>query len=300
MNKTETVPVQDLQDSLAARQRSSLVQDLGLFLYLLSVMAAALVIVFGPEARRTEYVILFAVMGVSSLLAAYHFRYLATGLTGLQLLTFTVYTLFVSLTQGVTVIALDYLWIPLPLLSLAGMLLFSREMLKIEQTNALLKDQMESVVLLDSLTGLYNQRALYIDLQRQMAFSCRNANPISLMVVRLRYSDELHTMLRPSQFNQLVQRMAEILSDSVRVEDRCYITETQTGEFALLLTCGKAGSSYVRKRIEAACEEKNAFSGIIDKTIRVDLRIACVEYEEGISNAIEFKRKVDSELQYDV
>lgn len=300
MSNINTVPVQELQNNLAVRQRSSLIHDLGLLLYLFSVMGAALTISFGPESRRTEYVILFAVMAAASLLGAFRFRYLAVGLTGLLLLTFTVYTLFLALTQGTAIVPTDYAWIFLPLLALAGMLLFTHEMRKIEQTNVLLKKQMESVVLLDSLTGLYNQRALYIDLQRQMAYSYRNLNPISLMIVRLRYADELHSLLSPNQFNQLVQHMGEILSESVRVEDRCYIVDVAAGEFAVVLTCGKADSALVRKRIEDACSGKDAFSGIVDNSIRVDLRIACAEYEEGIANAIEFKHKVDSELQYDV
>ncbi len=300
MSDIKSVPVQELQNNVTVRQRSSLIQDLGLFLYLLSIMGAALTIAFCPESRRAEYVILFAVMAASSLLAAYRFWYLAVGLTGLLLLSFTIYTLFQTLTQSAAIVLLDYAWIPLPLLSLFGMLLFAHEMRRIEQTDALLKKQMESVVLLDSLTGLYNQRALYIDLQRQMAFSYRNLNPISLMIVRLRYADELHSLLRTNQFGQLVQRVGEILSEAVRIEDRCYCVDAQTGEFAVILTCGKADSEFVRKRIEAACSQKDAFSGIIDNSIRVDLRIACVEYEEGIANAIEFKHKVDSELQYDV
>lgn len=300
MSDTNAVPVQELQNNMAAQRRSGLIQDLGLFLYLLSTIGAALVIAFGPESRRTEYVILFAVMAAASLLAAYRFQALAVGLTGLLLLTFTVYTLFLSFAQGVAIVPMDYAWIPLSLLSLAGMLLFAHEMRRIEQTNTLLKKQMESVVLLDSLTGLYNQRALYIDLQRQMAFCYRNLNPISLMVVRLRYADELHSLLRSNQFSKLVQHLGEVLSESVRIEDRCYIVDAEAGEFAVILTCGKDDSALVRKRIETACSQKDAFSGIVDNSIRVDLRIACAEYEEGIANAIEFKHKVDSELQYDV
>ena len=300
MKKMEMVPVRELQHSLSERRRSSLTQDVGLCLHLFSLLAAALTIAFCGENRQTQYVIMFAIMAAETLLAAYRFRYLAAGLTGLQVLTFTVYTMFRSLVQSVAIVWTDYLWIFLPMISVAGIQLFTYEMYKIEQTNDKLNEQMESVVLLDSLTGLYNLRALYIDLQRQMAYSSRNKSPISLMVVRMRYADELHGLLSHQHFNQLVTRLAEVLSNNVRIEDRCYSVDPQNGEFAVLLTCGKSNSNFVRKRIEDACAQTDAFSDIVDRAIRMDLRIACVEYEEGITNAIEFKHKVDSELQYDV
>lgn len=299
MSKMEMAPVREIQANLSSRRRSSLIQDIGLLLYLFTLLGAALLIAFSEE-RRVTYIVLFAVMGAAALLAAYRFRYLSAGLTGLQMLAFTVYTLFRALVDNISIVWMDYVWVVLPLLSTAGMQLFSYEMQRMEQTNEKLNEQMESVVLLDALTGLYNLRALYIDLQRQMAYCSRNKTPICLMVIRLRYADELHTLLSHRHFEQLIQRMAELLSNSVRVEDRFYSVNTETGEFAVILTCNKAGSAFVQKRIESVCSEKDAFSGIIDKAIRVDLRIACVEYEEGISNAIDFKHKVDSELQYDV
>lgn len=299
MNKIEMAPVRALQENLATRRSSSLIQDIGLFVYLFALMAAALTISFSGD-RQTEYLVMFAAMGASTLLAAYRFRYLSAGLTGLQILTFTIYTIFQSLVHSVSIWPLDYVWVLLPLFSLAGMQLFTHEMCKMERTNEELHEQMESVVLLDALTGLYNLRALYIDLQRQMAYCSRNKVPICLMVIRLRYSDELHTLLRQRHYKQLVQRLGELLSNAVRIEDRCYTVDPQTGEFAVLLTCNKAGALLVRKRIESACAQRDAFSGIVDNAIRVDLRIACVEYDDGIGNAIEFKHKADSELQYDV
>lgn len=293
------VPIRQMGSNLSQRRKSSLIQDLGLLIFLSAVGAAAVTIAFAGD-RQVAYLVMFALTGAQSLLAAYRFRYLAAGLTGLQVLTFAAYTLFRALTQGISVVWLDYVWLFVPLAANAGMQLFTGSIYRIERANELLGEQMESVVLLDSLTGLYNMRALYIDLERQMRFASRNQLPLSLMVIRLRHADELHGILNRRRFERLIQALGEILSGNVRLEDRCYSIDNQTGEFAILLTCNKAGAEFVRRRIETACAQKDAFAGIMDKAIRVDLRIACVEYEEGIPNAIEFKRKVDGELQYDV
>ena len=293
------VPIQQMNGNLSERRKNSLVQDLGLLLFLSAIGAAAVTLSFAGD-RQVPYLVMFALTGAQSLLAAYRFRYLAAGLTGLQVLTFAAYTLFRSLTQGISVVWLDYVWLAVPLAANAGMQLFTGSIYRIERANELLGEQMESVVLLDSLTGLYNMRALYIDLERQMRYAARNQLPLNLMVIRLRHAEELHAILNRRRFERLIQVMGEILSAHVRLEDRCYSIDNNTGEFAILLTCDQAGAELVRRRIENACAQKDAFAGIMDKAIRVDLRIACVQYEEGIPNAIEFKRKVDSELQYDV
>ena len=299
MSKTRMAPSREIGKNLASRRGSALAQDLGLAVYLFSVLAAAMTIA-AAETRRTEYVAMFALMSASALLAGYRFRYLAAGLTGLQMLGFAVYTLFQSLTQGEKIFVWDYVWAVLPLLNMGGMQLFVGAMYRIEKTNEELSRQMESVVLLDALTGLYNLRALYIDLQRQMAYSQRRKNPLTLMVIRLRYADELHSMLSREHYGQVIRRLGEILSDNVRLEDRCYAVDPDKGEFAVMLICDKAGAEVVRSRIQGVCANRETFSGIIDKAIRVDLRIAFAEYEEGMENAIEFKHKADSELQYDV
>lgn len=132
MSKMEMAPVREIQANLSSRRRSSLIQDIGLLLYLFTLLGAALLIAFSEE-RRVTYIVLFAVMGAAALLAAYRFRYLSAGLTGLQMLAFTVYTLFRALVDSIPIVWMDYVWVVLPLLSTAGMQLFSYEMQRMEQ-----------------------------------------------------------------------------------------------------------------------------------------------------------------------
>ncbi len=45
-----------------------------------------------------------------------------------------------------------------------------------------------------------------------------------------------------------------------------------------------------------------SFQGIVNSAIRVEVRIACLQYQEENhgSDLVDFKQKVESELQYDV
>ncbi len=170
-----------------------------------------------------------------------------------------------------------------------------------ELENDVLKEQVEELVLVNSLTGLYNLRSLYIDLQKQVAYSERNHMIVSLMIVKLRFGEELKRVLSRRNYEALIQRMAVIITDAVRLEDRTYSLDND-GMVGVILTCDQENSKFVRDRIRANLEKKDAFAGIVERAIRVEAKIACLEYDEEKygSDMILFKQKVENELQYDV
>ena len=64
----------------------------------------------------------------------------------------------------------------------------------------------------------------------------------------MRYESELRGMLSHSRYIQLRKRLAELVMDSVRVEDKVYCID-EHGTMAILLTSNEANSAYVRIRI---------------------------------------------------
>jgi hypothetical protein len=111
----------------------------------------------------------------------------------------------------------------------------------------------------------------------------------------------MKSILSRSHFEILIQKMAELVVDAVRVEDRVYSLDNY-GALGIILTCDSPGSEFVKKRIKARLQEQEAFSGITDSAIQVQVKIAYLEYDANIygSDIITFKQKVESELQYDV
>lgn len=123
---------------------------------------------------------------------------------------------------------------------------------------------------------------------------------ICMMVVKLKYDQELRSILSVNQFGRLRQEMAEIAEDTLRMEDRLYAID-ENGTLAVLLTCDKAGAQVVERRLKAAFEDKAAFRNIVDNTIKVETKIGYVEYdEEKVSSAMDFLRQAENEVQYDV
>ena len=170
-----------------------------------------------------------------------------------------------------------------------------------ETENDVLKEQVQELVMVNALTGLYNLRSLYNDMQKQIAYTERNGLPLSLMIIKLRYEPELKRVLSRSHYEALIQKMADTVVDAVRLEDRVYSLDNN-GSVGVLLTCDKIGTEFVEKRIKSRVQDRETFSGITDNSIVVEVKIATVQYnkDEYDKDVMRFKQKVESELQYDV
>jgi GGDEF domain-containing protein len=300
MGKTEATQTEEMLKLSKEREREYLLQDVGILGFLISIFLSVLAMVMAPDGRMIESCVMFAVLCLAVVLATYKFRYMAVAVAGLQVLIFTVYRVYRAAALEETIGWTSYLWIFIPLIAVGSMLLFQHLNYQIESSNDILASQMQDMVLIHALTGLYNQRALYIDLERQMAYSRRNELAITLLWVELRYAAELKTMLSRQRYYELQQKMASYLEDCIRVEDRIYAIDDD-GTYAIILTCDKEGAAIVKRRIRQGVSDPELWSGIVDKSIRVELRMGLLQYDpETIENAIEFKKKTESELQYDV
>ena len=67
------VPIRQIYGNLSERRKSSLIQDLGLLLFLSTVGGAAATIAMAGD-RQVTYLVMFALTGAGALLAAYRFR----------------------------------------------------------------------------------------------------------------------------------------------------------------------------------------------------------------------------------
>jgi GGDEF domain-containing protein len=164
----------------------------------------------------------------------------------------------------------------------------------------MLLDQVNRLVTVNDVTGLFNLRSMYIELDRQAAYSRRNGVPLCLMIIKLRYEPELRKLLNTNEYNMMLQRMAVICEDALRIEDRIFSIDSR-GSIGAVLSCPGEKCSFVKARLKDALEKKDAFDGIINGTIHVDVQIGYLEYDpEKYDNMMEFKAMAEKEVQYDV
>lgn len=209
------------------RTTGYLLQDAGLVLLLLCIGGAALAVGIVEEALKIEFVVMLMGTFLAILLAGFKLTGISVVTGAFEILLYTAYKLFSFFTYARKIEPICYVWIVLPLLSVGAMAAFIYGSRQTELENDVLKEQVEELVLVNSLTGLYNLRSLYIDLQKQVAYSERNHMTVSLMIVKLKFGQELKKVLSRRNFEALIQRMAVIITDAVRLEDRTYSLDNE-------------------------------------------------------------------------
>ena len=286
---------------LRRKRRDTLAQSVGLAAFLFGMIAAALTIGLSEGSRRTVYLVMLFVSCAGIWLAAYRFRYIAIIAGGLQMLVYTAYQLYGAFANGERIVPMDCAWIILPLLLVAAMILFMTNMHKVEKLTEILEDKIQSMEVIEPVTGLNNLRSMYVDLERQMAYARRNQLELSLILIELRYYPELKAILSAEQLAELKRRMARLAEEALRLEDRVYAIDDRGSLGIVCIGCGRDGAMIVRDRILSALGQKESFEEILDRALRVDVRSGfCLYDSEEIRNAMEFKQRAENELQYDV
>lgn len=282
-------------------EKEQLLQDIGIIGVLVFLfIQVALIVLLPEEASRMENLVMMLGVFALLVLAALKINYLAIILSVAQVIIFAVYKIYRATAYGEAIGWWSYLWIFLPALSVCSMIAFMEVNRRLSLTNEILREQVEELVVLDPLTGLPNLRSLYSDLGRQMSYSKRWGQPMTLMILQLRYAQELESILSKSHFRELRQRLAERLEEDLRLEDRIYAID-EHGSFAVILICDAEGAAFVSRRIQKNTEAPDAFSGIKDRPVKVEIKLGYLQYNaDTMQNAMEFRQKVENELQYDV
>lgn len=282
------------------QEHSFMAQQLELLLFMISVALSAITIATSDQKYLYENIIMFVILGAILLFVVNQFRFLATVLSGLQVVVYAVYKIFSAQVTMEKINWQAFLWVVIPFMMTGSLLFFLRSNYQMEQLTNMIQNQIADMALVNPLTGLYNLKALYVDLERQISHAARRDAKICLMLIELRYGPELKSALPKSEYQGILQRVARIAEDSIRLEDRCYTIDDEGG-LGIIINCDSTGAMIVKNRIKNKAQDKTSFEGVIDRALKVDLRIAFLEYnKEEIHNAIEFKQKTENEMQYDV
>lgn len=283
------------------RTTGYLIQDVGLVLLLLSLGILSITVGNAESKEMLEFVVMLMATFLAVLLAGFKFNSLSVVAAGFSVVAYTAYKLYYWFAYSEDIAFLCFVWVTVPLVAVGAMQMFVYGNRQTELENDVLREQVEELVLINPLTGLYNLRSLYIDMKKQVAYAERNHTSLCLMLIKLRYEQELKNVLSRRNYEAVIQKVADIVVDAVRLEDRTYSVDRQ-GSIGVILTCDQAGSDFVKKRIKSRIENPQAFQKIADSAIRVEVRIACLQYDAEVygTDFISFKQKVESELQYDV
>ena len=280
---------------------SRVISYVGLGLMLLAFILAVVVTNTTGSEYFTENIIMTIAMAAAVIITVSGYLTMAVIVSAFATVVFAGLKIYSIITLGRDFPPISFLWILLPAACVVGIALYVKRYTPLTLENALLKKQIAELVMIDPVTGLYNMRSMFMDIQTQISYSERNNSPISLMIIRLRYPAEMRKVLKPSQYEKVVKQLSLLLVDTVRLEDRVYSLD-ENGGFGIILTCDREGTRIVEGRLRNKLDDPKWFEGVSDKQIRTEVKIGSLQYDKSKynRNANEFKDDVEEEVNYDL
>ncbi|MCR5221823.1 MAG: diguanylate cyclase [Lachnospiraceae bacterium] len=275
-------------------------QDIGITILLVALLLCAVLLAATTE-QYFEGLLMLAGIFLAVLFAAFRLTAVAIVIAGLQTVAFVAYKIYSYVTGVSEVYPISFCWVALTLMAVAGAIMYVSGLKQMRLENQVLKQQVEELIMIDPLTGFYNLRSMFMDIQTQISYAERNGKAISLMIIKLRYLKELKSVLKKAQYDEVRVRLAKIVVDTVRLEDRVYVIDEE-GSLGVLLTCDRNGAKLVEGRLRKKLDDPAAFDGIAQTSIRVEVKIGSLQYkkEEFERDAILFKERVEEEVEYDL
>lgn len=209
------------------------------------------------------------------------------------------YTLYQTLVLSAATNLSTYMWMFFILISSLITGLLSQNLHKIQIDNANFMRDFDKLVTIDSQTGLINTKGFYINLEEQLSFSRRHKTPLTLMMVKLHYFDDLKAIVGEPKLIEILVHISSSISLATRSEDIRYKLTENT--FAILMPDTKAKTcEIIKTRIKENIINLALPLNEKGKIIKLDIKIGTLELNDDIKDSFEFKALAEKELEYDV
>jgi len=168
----------------------------------------------------------------------------------------------------------------------------------IEKSEKYIKD-MEELVLLDKETGFSNSKKFYLDLSEEISKSKRYGTPLSIMLIKLQYFDELRSIYGNEVCSNAVINISRKITELSRDIDKK--ARLEADKFALILSnTDEKGALVLKERLVKFLENLEISDGEDRRKLNLSFKIGIAQLEDKEEDAIAFKERAERELEYDV
>ncbi|MDT1940225.1 hypothetical protein MX586_09090 [Carnobacterium divergens] len=280
-------------------KNNQLLSDLSLLGFLLLNFIVAIFVGMNPE--RFAQNIIF--MNIAMILAIVtYFTTITMGLVLNLLFIFGQgsYALFLATTNSQSVSLNLYFWLVMTPLFSVMIYLFSYHTKELQAENHQLERKTRQLGTLDAETRLRTMTAYKEDALVFMSTSRRFNLPVSMVVIQVKYWNELQRMLDDEQISEVIKRVTRSTKEAIRDNDVLYVLDREHLTWGLLLFTDQDGSKIVTDRIKEFFEKSaREFSDL--HTVDLVIQAGAAQFDkETIHTPYDFVEAAIKELEYDV
>ncbi len=279
--------------------RTSAITDIS-FLLLLGLVFVCIIFVAGDSQNLGVNV---GLLCVATALAIFtYFTSLTAGLVASIILIFgyVSYVIYISLTRGTAVQVYTYFWVVWTPLFTSCIAVFGQQVNRLHENLSKLDTQIQELVTIDMNTRLKNLRAFDLEGVIYMRIANRYNMHLTLLLWELRYPRELELILGKARMDELVGRISDTISGSLRTEDAVYLLDDKPHQWGTLIFTNAVSHEVVvervRKNIQALELEE------VDKRRRpnFEMRVGAAELTPDINSALKLLEKAKRQMEFDV
>lgn len=273
--------------------------DLGITTLIIFLLGIGLIFKFLNIENRLENYIMLLILVVIMIISYYTNMALALLLTLIVDFTYISIKLFYAIGKGVSIPVSTYFWIIIIVIAAMITSYISKNILYLQKELTELKERNNKLIMIDHETGMRNARAFMNELPIYISMTKRRREiPVTVMIVNIKYSDRLKKLIGNKRYKDMLLTTSKITSSKLRDEDRKYILNEYT--FAYILLSSSEGANIIKGRLKdeinkVTLDEDNVLGGI-----NLEIQVGFKTWDEDIKNSLDFLRKAESEVEYDV
>lgn len=191
------------------------------------------------------------------------------------------YTLFRSLSAGITVEKNTYFWILWPSSMIVATAIHVKAAHDMGEENLLLHSQLQKFATIDELTQMNNLLAYETDAKVYMKMSKRYHMNLVLVLWRLSFQEELESIVGTKEFNKVIEVISDTIKNSLRTEDLVYLLDKSPYMWGVLLFTKADSISIVLNNVQNRVEQINMLEFTNQKAVPLELTTGFLEYDEG-------------------
>jgi GGDEF domain-containing protein len=282
------------------RNRSSLLSDLSLLLFLLLCFVTIIYVAADPN-RYMQNLIFLNIAFLFVIVT-----YFTTVTAGLVLniafiFGYGSFVLYQTVSQAETIGTGTYYWLVMTPLFTMVMWMFTSASRQLQAENEQLNQQKDRLATLDENTDLKNSLSFQKDASVFTGISIRYNIPLTLLVVKVKYWNEIRKLIPAAQMTDTILDISKISQASIRTNDTLYMLDNEDATWGLLLFTDKEGSKIVTDRIRHKLYEFNTKDFADKYKVKLILKIGAMEYNaDTVSSPLDFIEQAKKQLEYDV
>lgn len=282
------------------RYRNSLLSDTA-FLLLFVVCFIHIVFTAGDP---QHYLVNMILLNVSFLIAVItYFTSMTAGLilNIVFIFGYGTFTIYQTVVVGEPLQGYHYYWLIMTpaLTAIISLLTSSNRRLQLEAER--LQQRNASLATLDERTNLKNSRSFQSDATIFMALSKRYDIPLTLLVMTVKYWDELSRMISEAQFTDMIYDISRMSETSIRMNDSLYMLNADHPTWGLLLFTDQDGAKVVVQRLKEKVESFNTIEFSNKYKLDLKLTVGAIQYDaEEIQTPLDFIANARQKMEYDV